>query len=59
MNIRILRNSISGMPFVLGLGTRMSDPYVYVVLKAPKIMGSKYGPLIWVLALFCCGFAGV
>ena len=28
---------ISGIPLVLGLGTRMSDPYVYVVFSAPSI----------------------
>ena len=28
---------ISGIPLVLGLGTRMSDTYVYVVFGAPAI----------------------
>ena len=26
----------SGIPLVLGLGTRRSDPYVYVVFWAPR-----------------------
>ena len=29
---RILHNVDSGIPIILGLGTRMSDPYVYAVL---------------------------
>ena len=32
MNIRILHTMSSGIPPILGLGTRMSDPYVYVPL---------------------------
>ena len=36
INIRILQNMISGSPLIWGLGTRMSDPYVYVVLWAPS-----------------------
>ena len=36
INIRILQTMISGIPLILGLGTRMSDPYVYVVLWAPN-----------------------
>ena len=35
INIRILQIMISGIPLILGLGTRMSCPYVYVVLWAP------------------------
>ena len=35
INIRILQTMISGIPLVLGLGTRMSDPYVYLVLWGP------------------------
>ena len=30
INIRILLTTVSGIPLVLGLGTRMSKPYVYV-----------------------------
>ena len=37
MNIRILQPLISGIPHVLGLGTRMSDPHVFVVFWAPKL----------------------
>ena len=36
-NIRILQTMISGIPPVLGIGTRMSDPYVDVVLGSPLI----------------------
>ena len=36
INIRILPTMVSGIPLVLGLGTRMSDPYVYVAFWAPK-----------------------
>ena len=36
VNIRILQSMVSGIPLILGLGTRMSDPYVYVVFWAPK-----------------------
>ena len=35
-NIRILQSMISGIPLILGLGARMSDPCVYVVFWAPK-----------------------
>ena len=31
INIRIPKTMVSGIILVLGLGTRMSDPYVYVV----------------------------
>ena len=33
--IRFLQTMISGIPVMLGLGTGMSDPYVYVVYRAP------------------------
>ena len=36
INIRILRTMISGI--ILGLLTRMSDPYVYVVFWAPSFV---------------------
>ena len=32
INIRILQTMISGIPLILGLGSRVSDPYVYIVL---------------------------
>ena len=35
INIRTLQTLISGIPLILGLGTRVSDPYVYVVSWAP------------------------
>ena len=35
INIRILQVIVSGIPSVLGLGTRMQDPYVYVAFWAP------------------------
>ena len=31
INTRILQTMVSGIPLLLGLGTRISDPYVYVV----------------------------
>ena len=31
---------ISGIPLMLGLGTRMSDPYVYVASWAPSVCRS-------------------
>ena len=34
-NVRIAPNMILGIPLILGLGTRMSDPHVYVALWAP------------------------
>ena len=47
INIRILQTMVSGFPLLWGLGTRMSDPCVYVVFWAPnddvgvsKIQGS-------------------
>ena len=43
INIRILQTMISGVPLMLGLGTRMSDPYAYVVFGAP---------ICWVFLLF-------
>ena len=41
ISIRILQKMVSGMPLMLGLGARMSDPYVYVVFWAP-IGSQKY-----------------
>ena len=35
-SIRILENMISGIPLILGLGNRMSDPYAYVVSWSPR-----------------------
>ena len=35
---RILRTMISGIPLISGLGTRMSDPCVYVVFWAPVLV---------------------
>ena len=37
MNIRILQNMNSGVALAWGLGTRMPDPYVYVVFWAPTL----------------------
>ena len=37
MNIKILQTMISGIPLRLGLGTTMSDPYVYVASGAPIV----------------------
>ena len=34
---RILQTVISGIPLMLSLGTRMSDPYLYVVFWAPSL----------------------
>ena len=36
IKIRILPTMISSIPTMLGPGTRMSDPYVYVVFWAPN-----------------------
>ena len=36
INRRILQNMISGMPLIFGLGTSMSDPYVYVTSWSSK-----------------------
>ena len=36
INIRILQTIVSGIPLVLGLRTRMSDPCVYVACWAPR-----------------------
>ena len=41
--IRILQKSIPGIPRILGLGSRMRDPYVYVVCWAPISSPSKRG----------------
>ena len=38
IDLGILQTMISGLPLMLGLGTRMSDPYVHVALWA------MYGP---------------
>ena len=32
INIRILQHIMSGIPLILGLGTRVPDPYAYIVL---------------------------
>ena len=40
INIRILRTMVSGIPLILGLGTRMSDPCVYVVFWALMMGGT-------------------
>ena len=37
INMRVLQTMISGIFFILGLRTRMSDPYVYVVFWAPNV----------------------
>ena len=37
LNIRILQTMVSGIPFVVGLGTKMEDPYVSVVFGAPSM----------------------
>ena len=39
INIRILQNRISGIPLILSLRTRMSDPCVHVVFWAPYSWG--------------------
>ena len=44
-NIRILQTVISGIPLILGLGTKMSDPYVYVVFWAPSCRKFQIGDL--------------
>ena len=36
ISIRIVENMNSGIPLILGPGTRMSDPYVYVVFWPPS-----------------------
>ena len=36
INIRILQTMISGITLLLGLGTRISDPYVYEAFWAPR-----------------------
>ena len=36
ISIRILQKSISGIPLILSLRTRMRDPYVYVVFWSPR-----------------------
>ena len=38
VDIRILHTMLSGIPLILGLGTRMSDPYVYVVFWPPRFV---------------------
>ena len=35
INLRILQTAVSGIPPLFDLGTRMLDPYVYVVFEAP------------------------
>ena len=40
-NVRILQNSISGIPFLLGFSTIMQDPCVYAAFWAP--MNALYG----------------
>ena len=37
INMSILPTMISRIPPILGLGTRKSDPDVYVVIRAPSI----------------------
>ena len=37
----ILQTMIFGIPLILGLGTRMSDPSVYVVFWAPRIQNPE------------------
>ena len=38
VNIRLLQTMVSGIPRLLALGTRISDPYVSVALWAPIVM---------------------
>ena len=40
IKIGILQTMISGIPLTLGLGTKMSDLFVYVAFWAPRVSGS-------------------
>ena len=58
---KTLQNMISGIPLILGLGTRMSDPHVYVVFWALKYglikeCGWGYGILLKRAMLGSLGF---
>ena len=44
VNIRVLQHLISGIPFILGLGARMSDSYLDVVFWAPTAAGAVGTP---------------
>ena len=37
LSITVLQNVVSGIPLVLNLGTRMSDPYVNIILKGSTL----------------------
>ena len=43
INTRILETMISGIPVIVGLGTRLSDPYVCVGFWAPRIGNPERG----------------
>ena len=43
INIRILQHMGSGIRLVLGLGTRMSGRYVYVVFYGPMQLTQSFG----------------
>ena len=45
INTRILNTMISGILFILGLGTKTTDPYVDVVVWAPNISAPDFGKL--------------
>ena len=47
INKRILQTMISDILVILGLGTRMSDPYVYVVFWAPNCRNGSGTEPLW------------
>ena len=49
----MLHTMTSGIPLVLGLRTRMSDPYVYVVFYGPQSFLSDRGLKILQLTASC------
>ena len=42
IDVRILRSMVCGIPLVLDLGTRISDPYVYVVFEPLLLQEADY-----------------
>ena len=52
INTRLLRSTVSSIPLVLGLFTRIQDPYVYVVWKGPECCMASYTKTVGILVVF-------
>ena len=52
INISVLQDMISGISLLLGLGTRMRDPCVYVAFSAPSTVLAVFWLAVRTLAFW-------